>query len=122
MLMELADDSGNRRKRRVGKGAFHQRLAIIEFAVHGDGADVVPQRGHLLALAVADLGGGKQHQHADTRDAVKRAGHGRAGVAAGGGQDRQRPTRFADKSAHQPGHHPRGKILERGRSVPGPGA
>ena len=105
-------------ERRIGKGAFHQRLAIVERAVYGDRADVVPQRGHLLPLAVADLGDGEQHQHADPVHAVKRAGHGRAGIPACGRQDRQGPARFAHKTADQPRHHPGRKILEGGGGSP----
>ncbi|OQB89214.1 MAG: hypothetical protein BWX84_02526 [Verrucomicrobia bacterium ADurb.Bin118] len=98
---------------RIGKGALHHRLAIVKLPVHGNGPDVVAQRGHLFALAVADLVEWEQHDDPDPFHPMKRTGHRRTRVAAGRRQDGQGGAGFADETADEPGHQARGEILER---------
>ena len=53
-------------QRRIGKGPFHHRLAIVELAIDRDGADVLGQRRHQLSLADTDLVEREQHDDLNT--------------------------------------------------------
>ncbi len=57
----------------------------------------------------------KQHDDADARHVMKGVRDGRAGVAAGGGENGDLLAVFAQKMPEHPRHHLRGEILERRR-------
>ena len=100
---------------RIAERAFHHRLAVVEFPLNRHRAHVVAQRGHELALALADFAEREQHEDADAGHAMEGVRHGGPGVAAGGGEDRELLAALLQKASQQSRHQLRGKILERRR-------
>ena len=70
----------------VHEGTLHQRLAIVEHAVHLDGGDVLAECGELALLNGRHLSLGIEHIHVDALHAQESVGNGRTRVAAGGHQ------------------------------------
>jgi len=98
----------------IGKGLLHHVLAIVEFPRHGHRLDVLPDGVQLLFLAPADLVPRVENRHADPRHALEGLADGASRIPRGGHQDVE-PFIRIPHYAHQPGHHPGGKILERSR-------
>ncbi len=97
---------------RIVETGLHQSLAIVERALHGEGGDVVPEGGELDLLQVRDSGLRIEHHHPRAGALPEGLGHRRAGIATGGGENRQGPSRFADQ-VQDVGEKPRAHILER---------
>ena len=100
---------------RVGQGALHQSLAVVERARHLQGVDVVAERGELLLLQGADAARRIQQHHLDTPASPEGARHGAAGVA--GGRDQHHDTLSggarAELTLQQRGQKRGAEVLER---------
>ena len=99
----------------IGKGFFHQRLAVVKFPVNCDHLHIFTQGGHLFPLPVGYFCFREKDQHFDIVEAVKGIGDGAARIAGGGGQDQQAPVFQRQVILHQQSHHAGGKVFERGR-------
>ena len=102
------------RKPGVGEGLLHQVLAVVELAVHGQGQDVVADRVELLLLHPADFVSRVEDPDADPLDALEGLADGASRVARGG-HEHVEPLSPVAQTAHEPRHHPCGKILEGSR-------
>ena len=105
------------RKPRVGEGLFHKVLAVVELAVHGQGQDVVADRVELLLLHPADFVSRVEDIDADPLDAFEGLADGAPRVARGRHEHIETLSPVA-QAAHEPRHHPGGKIFEGGRGPP----
>ena len=97
----------------IHEGGLHQRLTVVERAVHLDGGDVPSQGGELLLLYLADLSLGVEHIDVNAFHAEEAVGHGTARVARSGYQYIYLLLAFlADEVAQQPGHEAGAHVLE----------
>ena len=102
----------------VHKGRLHQRLTVVEHAVHLDGGDVLAQRRELALLNRAYLALRIEHIDVDAVNAEEAVGNGRTRVATGSHEDVYRSLSFflfplsSDKVLQQTRHKACADILE----------
>ena len=105
----------------AGEGAIvehrlHQRLRVVEMALHGDVVDVGrADRGHLPPLHLRHAAGGVEHEHFDAVAPRQRVDRSRAGVAAGCADHGHVPGASRKKPLEQQAEQLHGHILERER-------
>ena len=119
MIEFIADRWTSSRKRAVAEGGLDDVLAVVERAVEREGVEVRRvERRHLPTLHVGDPTLGEQHDAVERRPAEAALHGGRAGVAAGGDEDRGSPAPFGEDVVEQPADELEGDVLEGdGRAV-----
>ena len=96
--------------------ALHDRLAIVERALDGDGMDVIRGGcGHHPPLHVGDPAVWEHHEQIGARASAKRFDRGAAGVTRGRDRDGGTLAARSERMVHQPRQQLHGDVLERQR-------
>ena len=93
--------------------SLHDRLAVVEGAVDGDGVDVGGvRRGHHAPLHLRNTPSGEQHHEVDLVTAAERLDRGAAGVARGRHHDGAAFAARGERMIHQPRQELHGEVFE----------
>ena len=100
----------------VTEHRLHEVLAVVEVALDGDRVDIrAVDRGHLAALDVTGATGRIEDHDVDVLTVLDTVDRRRAGVAAGGTDDRDSLTTLGQHVVEHPTDQLQGDILERQR-------